>query len=484
MADYDLVVRGGTVAATGGITMCDVGIKDGRIAALGRGLSAGSDEVDAEGLLVLPGGIDPHCHIDEPPVGEVRSADSFASATTAAACGGTTSVICFAKQPKGGHIAEPFADYAAKAESAVIDYGFHLVVTDPRPEILEKEFAPLIARGHRSLKLFMTYDPLFLTDGQVLDILAFARRHRSFVVVHAENHDAIKWLTRKLEEHGLTGPLQHAWSKPMPVEREATHRAIMLAELLDVPVQIFHVSGAEAADEIRRAQARGVKVFGETCPQYLVLEASDLDREGFEGAKYVFSPAPRTKADQEALWRALREGVLDVVSSDHCPFDYEGPHGKQAAGKDAPFARIPNGTPGIETRLPLLFSEGVSKGRIDLETFVRLSATNAAKTFGLYPRKGAIAVGADADIAIWDPAQEATITNAALHHGPDYTPYEGMKVKGWPVVTIARGDILWRDGEVSAKPGRGRMLLRDPYDRMTPRGHLPTPFDPVTGELR
>ena len=480
MARYDLVVRGGTVVNAGATADCDIGVRAGRIVALGARLDAGRQEVDARGKLVLPGGVDSHCHIEEPWTGGARNAETFATGTTAAAFGGTTTVIPFVLQQKGQPLGPGVARYHRIAREALIDYSFHLIVSDPTPEVLA-ELPDLIAQGHRSIKVFLTYDAMVLGDEGYLEVLAVARRHGALVTVHAENHAAIKWMTARLRAAGLTGTLQHAWSKPMVVEREATHRAIALAELLDVPIQIFHVSGAEAADEIARAQARGVKVFGETCPQYLVLTAQDLDRPDFEGAKFICSPAPRTAADQAALWQALARGTLGVVTSDHAPFRFDDPQGKKIHGTDAPFDQVPNGVPGIETRLPILFSEGVGRGRIGLERFAALGSTNAARLFGLYPRKGVLQVGADADIVVWDPDRKVTLGNAMLHHGVDYTPYEGMEVTGWPETTIAGGEVICHDGTLHAAPGRGRFLPRVAYDFIRPTGRLPTPFDPLAG---
>ncbi|MDJ1466033.1 dihydropyrimidinase [Nitratireductor sp. GZWM139] len=481
MANYDLVVRGGLVVTAGGRMRCDLGVRDGRIVALEDGLGKSENEIDARGKLVLPGGIDSHCHIEEPWTGGARNADSFASATTAAAFGGTTTVIPFIVQQKGQRLNQEARRYHRIAQESLIDYTFHLIVSDPSPTVLE-ELPSLIAEGHRSIKVFLTYDPVFLNDLQYLDVLAVARECGALVTVHAENHGAIRWMTERLLSAGLTAPMHHAWAKPIVVEREATYRAIALAEMLDVPLQIFHVSGGEVAEEIARAQARGVKVFAETCPQYLLFTADDLDRPDFEGAKLIFSPAPRTHSDQDALWDALARGTLDVVSSDHAPFRFDDPEGKMINGNNASFDQVPNGVPGIETRMPVLYSEGVSKGRIDLETFVALTCTNPAKLFGLYPRKGALQIGADADIVIWDPNRRVCLQNAILHHNVDYTPYEGIEITGWPETTIARGEIVCDRGVLKAEPGRGQFLAREPYDYIRPSGRLPTPFDPTHGK--
>lgn len=482
MSEFDLVIRGGTVATASDVFRADIGIAGGRIVALSEKLGAAPQEIVADGRLILPGGVDSHCHIEEPAVGQVHNADTFASATSSAAAGGTTTVISFSGQTKGGGIAQNLRDYHRKAKQALIDYSFHIVITDPSDAVLE-ELPALIEEGHRSLKIFMTYPQMVLDDEQTLRVLELARRAGALVTVHAENHAAIMYLTRALERAGLTSPKYHAWAKPMPVEREACHRIIALAELLDVPIQIFHVSGADAAEEIRRAQFRGLKVFGETCPQYLMLTAEDLDRTGFEGAKFLCSPAPRTKADQETLWTYVRLGTLSVASSDHAPTRFDDPHGKKVAGETAPFSAVPNGVPGLATRLPVLFSEGVKKGRIDLNTFVALTATNPAKLFGLHPRKGTIAVGADADLAIWDPERKVTIRNDMLRHGVDYTIYEGTEVTGWPVMTLSRGKIVCADGEIRGEPGHGHFIARAPYDAIKPRNRHVTPFDPVNGTV-
>jgi dihydropyrimidinase len=462
VGDYDLVIRGGTVITAAETGHCDLGVRDGRIVALGEDLGRGREEIDARGLLVLPGGIDSHCHMDQPLYGGARTADDFLSGTTSAACGGTTTVMPFAYQEKGGSLREVVEAYRVKArDKAVIDYAIHLVVSDPSPQVLGQELPALIGDGYSSFKIYLTYDSLRLDDRQVLEVLALARREGAMVMIHAENHEAIGWLTAGLELAGRTAPRHLAGSRPMAVEREATHRAMFLAELAEVPVLIVHVSGAEAVEQIRWARARGQEVYAETCPQYLFLTEEDLGRPGFEGAKYMCCPPPRDAANQEIIWQGLAGGVFQVFSSDHAPYRFEGDDGKKVHGTEASFSRIPPGVPGLETRLPLLFSEGVGKGRISLQDFVALTATNAARIYGLWPRKGTLAVGADADIALWDPAREVTISNGLLHHAVDYTPYEGMTVTGWPVMTLSRGELVCRDGEFLGAPGRGRFLACD-----------------------
>lgn len=465
MDEFDLVIRNGTVATASDLMQCDVGIRDGKIVMLGRALPPGREEIDASGKLVLPGGVDAHCHLDQPMEEGLKMADDFRSGTISAACGGTTTVIPFAAQAKGGSLRAAVEDYHRRAEGkAVIDYAFHLIVSDPNEKVIKEELPQLVREGYTSFKIYMTYDDLKLNDRQILDLLALARREGALVMVHAENADCIGWLTEQLEQSGLTAPKYHAHSRPMLVEREATHRAIAFAELVDVPILIVHVSGREAIEQIRWAHGQGLRIHAETCPQYLVLTADHLD-DGYHGAKCVCSPPPRDRANQQYVWDGLASGLFAVFSSDHAPFCYDDPQGKKPGGQEVAFKYIPNGIPGLETRMPILFSEGVMKGRIDLNRFVALTATDPAKMYGLYPRKGTIAIGSDADIAIWDPHREVTVRNEMLHHDVDYTPYEGMQLTGWPVITISRGQIVCREGSPSADIGRGQFLpcgLPDP----------------------
>jgi len=318
-----------------------------------------------------------------------------------------------------------------------------------------------------------------LSDLEMLNVMSVARETGALVMVHAENYDAIRFLTDRLERAGHTAPKFHATSRPIPVEREATHRAISLAELVDVPVMIVHVSNGEAMEEIRRAQQRGLKVYGETCPQYLVLTKDDLEGLNMEGAMYVCSPPPRDKASQAACWAGLQQHVFSLFSSDHCPFRYDDTQGKLNPKGRTSFRWVPNGIPGVETRLPILFSEGVKKGRISLNEFVAFTATNHAKTYGLYPKKGTIAVGSDADIAIWDPERKETISQKLLHHGSDYTPYEGIAVTGWPVSTMVRGKFVVRDGKLVGAKSDGAYVPRAKSPLAAPSGRLPTEFSPA-----
>jgi dihydropyrimidinase len=468
---FDTIIRGGTVATAADTFACDVGIRDGKIAALGHDLGAAAEIVDATGRLVLPGGIDSHVHIAQPSGPGIVMADDFASATRAAAFGGNTMVLPFAMQQKGESLRQVVRDYHAKADGeCYVDVSFHLIVADASERVLGQELPALVNDGYTSFKVFMTYEGLALSDLEMLNVMAVARETGALVMVHAENYDAIRFLTDRLERAGKTAPHYHAASRPIPVEREATHRAISLAEIVDVPVMIVHVSNREAMEEIRRAQQRGLKIYGETCPQYLVLTAKDLEGLNMEGAKYVCSPPPRDAASQQACWEGLQQKVFSLFSSDHCPFRYDDPHGKLAPRGRTSFRWVPNGIPGIETRLPILFSEGVTKGRIGLNDFVALSATNHAKTYGLYPKKGTIAVGSDADIAIWDPDRKVTIAQSGLHHGSDYTPYEGIEVTGWPVATMVRGKLVVRGGALVGRKGDGAYVAREKSQLAVPAG--------------
>jgi len=473
MRAFDCVIRNGTVVTGGDATRCDVAIADGRIAALAQSLDGARQTIDASDLLVLPGGVDGHVHLEQPMPGGMQLADDFYTGTVSAASGGTTTVVCFAGQEVGRSLGAVMQEYRARAVGrAVIDYGFHPIICDPSADLLARELPALIRQGYPSFKVFMTYDNLKLTDRQILDVLSVAKREGALVLFHAENADITGWLTDQLEAAGHTAPKYHAASRPMAAEREATHRAITLSEIVGVPILVVHVSGAEAAEQIRWARARGLSVYAETCPQYLFLSTDDLDTADYGGAKYVCSPPPREKANQQAIWKALAEGVCDIFSSDHSPFRYDDPRGKKLGGKEHPFRSIPNGIPGIAARLPLLFSEGVARGRISLQQFVALTATNPAKLFGLYPRKGTIAVGSDADLVLWDSHKDVTITNSLMHHNADYTPYEGIRVTGWPVTTLSRGTVVWASGALRGRPGHGQFIRRG-LPRMLHPARLP-----------
>ena len=456
---FDVVVRNALVATASDTFHADIGIHEGRIVQLGSYLPAGHSEIDAQGRVVTPGGVDAHCHLDQPMQAPACMADNFESGTRSAACGGTTTVIPFAAQMKGQSLRDAIDDYHRRAEGqAHVDYAFHLIVSDPTPQVLENELPELIRKGYTSFKIYMTYDDLKLNDGQILDLLEIARRHDAMAMIHAENADCIEWLTRRLEASGRTAPRYHAHARPMLVEREATHRAIALSELVDVPILIVHVSGRDAVEQIRNARASGMKVFAETCPQYLFLTADDLGiDDSYAGARCVCSPPPRDKSNQKVIWDGLVDGLFTVFSSDHAPFRFDAPEGKKPGGNEVTFRHIPNGIPGLETRMPLLYSEGVLGGKITVNRFVELTATNPAKAYGIHPRKGSIAIGSDADLVIWEE-REISLTNASLHHAVDYTPYEGMTLRAWPRITMVNGEIIWDGERFHPRQGKGRFL--------------------------
>ena len=461
MTDFDLIVRNAHVITASDIFDCDIGISDGKIVQLGHALGTAAREIDAAGRTVTPGGVDAHCHLDQPMTPPTKTADDFDTGTRSAACGGTTTIISFAAQQKGQSLQAAVEDYRARAKGkAHVDYAFHLIVSDPTPKVLQEELPELIREGFTSFKIYMTYDDMKLDDGQILDVLDVARQHGAMAMIHAENSDCIEWLTKRLEASGRTAPRFHAHARPMLVEREATHRAIALAELVDVPILIVHVSGREAVEQIRWARAHGLNVFAETCPQYLFLTAEDLGiDDSYKGARCICSPPPRDKANQQVIWDALNDGLFTVFSSDHAPFKYDGIEGKKPNGQEVEFRHIPNGIPGLETRMALLWSEGVLAGRMTANRFVELTSTGPAKAYGLHPRKGTVAVGADADLVIWDE-RDFVLKNEMLHHEVDYTPYEGMRLKAWPGLTLSRGEVVWDGRDFNPQPGRGELLAR------------------------
>ncbi|MBN9008100.1 MAG: dihydropyrimidinase [Rhizobiales bacterium] len=458
MSELDLVVRNARAVTASDIISCDIGVREGRIVSIGEALLKAAREIDAAGRYVTPGGVDAHCHLDQPHAAPIRMADDFTTGSRSAACGGTTTIIPFAAQMKGQSLLEAVAEYHGKAEGkAHVDYAFHLIVTDPTDEVIGKELPTLIGDGYTSFKIYMTYDDLKIDDRQIIELLDVARRYSAMPMVHAENAECIEWLTKKLEAAGRTAPRWHAESRPMLAEREATHRIITYAELIDVPLLIVHVSGKDVVEQIRWARSRGLRILAETCPQYLFLTAADLGLDdSYEGARCVCSPPPRDKTSQKAIWDGLADGTFTVFSSDHAPYRFLGEDGKHPGGKEVAFRHIPNGIPGLETRMPLLWSEGVLKRRITPQKFVELTATNPAKTYGLFPKKGTIAVGADADLVVWE-AKETTICNAMLHHAVDYTPYDGMSLQAWPAMTLLRGNVVW-NGKEFAGDLAGRFL--------------------------
>lgn len=460
MSKHDLVIRNGTIITAADRFNGDIAINDGKIVEISQSAALGNEEIDASGHWVMPGGVDAHVHMAQPTADSTVMADGFESGTRSAAAGGNTTVLPFAMQIKGKSLRECVDEYRKQAEGqCYTDVSFHMIITDPTPIVLGQELPALVKDGYTSFKVFMTYDDLVLNDAELLDVFDVARRENALVMVHAEGNDAIKYMTRRLEEQGKTAPYYHAESHSQIAEREATHRAISHAQLADVPIVIVHVSGRDPMEQIQWARKRGMKVYGETCPQYIALTKDDLKglNMDFEGAKYVCSPPPRDLDSQNAIWEGIKDGTFEIFSSDHCPFYFDAPDEKGKNNKRArtSFKWVPNGIPGVETRLPILFSEGVMKGRISAEKFVALTSTNPARLYGLYPKKGSIVTGGDADITIWNPNKQVTITQEILHHGSDYTPYEGMKVTGWPVRTILRGKTISLDGNVTGKKGYG-----------------------------
>jgi len=470
---FDLTIRNARVSTASDTFSADIGISAGRIAALAARLPAGIRDIDARDRWVLPGGVDSHTHIEQRSSNGVMCADDFQSATTSAAFGGTTTVLSFAAQHRGDSLREVVADYHRRAAAgAVVDYAFHLIVSDPRPEVLDVELPALIREGIRSFKVYMTYDMLRLDDGQLLDVMSVAQREKAMVMVHAENHEVIQWIARRLLDRGHRAPKYHAVAHAPIAEGEATHRAIALSTLLDQPLLIVHVSDPVAIGHIRAAQTLGVRVHGETCPQYLFLTAADIDRPGMEGAMWCCSPPPRDAAAQEAVWRGLGNGTLQIYSSDHAPYRFD-ESGKLPRGADTSFKEMANGVPGIELRLALLFSAGVMTGRLTVNEFVALTATNHARMYGLHPRKGTIAVGADADIAIWDPQRRTTVDWAMLHDKVGYTPYAGRELTGWPVTVIRRGEVIVDDGKLQVTSGSGIYLPCDTSEALRIERHVP-----------
>lgn len=464
----DLLIRGGTLVDAAGAQVADLLIRDGRIAARGAAAAeqgAGAPEMDATGLLVMPGGIDTHTHMAHPidRMG-ITTADDFHTGTVAAACGGVTTIIDFALQRKGDRLAEVMERRLEEvAADAVVDYGLHMIVTDVRDDVIA-ELPELIAAGHPSFKIYMTYADKVVHDRELLRVLEAAADGGGLVYLHCENDCAVNHLIHRFLEAGHTEPEYHARSRPPQVEAEATNRAILMAEVVGAPVCIAHVTSAEAAEVVARARQRGIAVAAETCPQYLVLTEDRYHDDGdFQAAKYVCSPPLRPGGHPEALWSALEDGSLQQVSSDHAPFRFA----DQKTQGRGNFTRIPNGLPGVETRLPIIFSEGVSKGRISPSRFVELTSTNPARIFGLYPRKGSLEVGADADLVFFDPEAEAVVDATDLHSAVDYNPFEGMALKGLPVLTVSRGEVVARDGDPTVVRGRGRQAERSSVSAAT-----------------
>ncbi|MEM0906148.1 MAG: dihydropyrimidinase [Pseudomonadota bacterium] len=475
----DTVITGGTVATASDTFAADVGIKDGKVVALGLGLE-GADTIDATRKLVLPGGIESHCHIEQESATGAMTSDDYYTGSVSALYGGNTSFVPFAAQHRGQTVRDTLALYHERAQKSVIDYSFHLIVTDPTETVLKEELPEAFAGGVTSFKVFMTYDKMIVSDEMMLDILVTAREHGALTMVHAENNALIKWMVRRLLADGHDAPKFHAVSHPAAAEAEAIHRGIRLATFVGAPLLIVHVSTDEGAKLVANARLEGHAIFGETCPQYFFLTHQALDRPGAEGAKFMCSPPVRDTATQRALWRHLQAGTFHLWSSDHAPYRFDA-SGKLSAGPNPPFNKVANGMPGIAMRAPLLMSEGVRKGRISLNQFVALTSTNAAKLFGMHPQKGTIAIGSDADITIWDPEDTRTVTAAAMHDAMDYTPFEGMVVTGWPHRVLTRGRTALSGEMLVAKRGDGAFIKRAPFDFTGYTPQTPPELDPSNG---
>ncbi|WP_371227956.1 dihydropyrimidinase [Roseovarius sp. 2305UL8-3] len=463
--ELDTVIHSGQIATADWTAFGDIGIKDGRIAAIAEKLPDGNQRIDAGGRIVMPGGIEAHCHIAQESSSGVMTSDDYLSGSTSAAFGGNSTIIPFAAQHRGQSVGDVISTYSARAASSVLDFSWHLIITDPTETVLSEELPHAFQSGITSFKVFMTYDLMNIGDGGMLDILTIARKHGAITMVHAENNDMVKWMNRQLVDRGLTAPRYHAISRPELAEAEAINRAIQLSKLADAPLFVVHVSTAAGAEIVRREKFAGAKLFAETCPQYLALTRQALDKPGMEGAKFICSPPLRGAETQDALWHHVCEGTFESVSSDHAPYRAD-ETGKFLNGKDAPYPKIANGMPGIAARLPWLFSEGVVSGRITLEQFVALSSTNAARTFGC-KTKGRIAPGCDADIAIWNPETRRRVTLENQHDNMDYTPFEGQELAGVPEVVMNRGNVIVKHGTLKAVPGQGRFFKRAPIE---PRG--------------
>jgi dihydropyrimidinase len=453
----DLIIKNGMVVTATESYRADIGVDGGTIALIGRDLS-GEEVIDAAGMLVLPGGVDPHTHMELPFMGSI-SADDFRTGTIAAACGGTTTIIDFAIQSAGQTLRQALDIWLKKAEGkACIDYGMHVAIGAMDDERMA-EMGDMVGLGVPSFKVFMAYKGSFMVDDETLfRALLRAKEIGGLIAVHAENGDILHYLINKHVAEGKREPIWHARSHPPEAEAEATHRAVVMAGMTGAPLYVVHMTAGDALEALKAGRAKGFKVFGETCPQYLMFSVEKYAEPGFEGAKYVMSPPLREKGDAEALWKGLAGGDLQAVGTDHCPFNFVG---QKDMGKDD-FSKIPNGMPSVETRLPLLYHFGVNQGRFSVNRFVELVATGPARLFGLLPRKGTISVGADADLVLWDPNKEHRLTRESLHMNVDYSPYEDVTVRGYPALTLQRGKVIVRNNQFVGDVGAGKFLKRSP----------------------
>jgi dihydropyrimidinase len=463
-----ILIKGGRVITAADDYVGDVFVEDERISLIGESLDVQADRtVDAFGKYVLPGGVDPHTHLDMPFGGTV-TIDDVESGQTSAAFGGTTTHVDFIIQPAGATFSEALQEWRRKANGKqVIDMGYHMAVTDLKEGGTLEELATLPDQGITSYKLFMAYKGALMVDDETLfRTMQVAAETGALVMVHAENGDAIDVLVKEALAAGHTEPKYHALTRPPETEGEATNRAIQLSRVAGSPLYVVHVSCAEAVEPIQLAREKGWDVWGETCTQYFFIDYTFLERPDFEGGKYVYTPPPRDKANQEVLWNAVRTDTLSAISTDHCAFLWDG---QKTIGKDD-FSKIPNGGPGLENRLQMIHEFGVRPGRISLNRMVELLSTNPAKLFGLYPRKGTIAVGSDADLVVFDPEKRVTISAATHHSKSDYNLFEGTEVTGTPELVVLRGNVLVEGDELVASPGIGQFVARAKFgEELKPR---------------
>jgi dihydropyrimidinase len=453
-----ILIKNGTVVSAEKTFASDVLMEGGAIKEVRPGIPADPvhEVLDATGMLLLPGGIDAHTHLDMP-FGGTTSSDDFETGTRAAAIGGTTTLVDFAIQTRGTKMRDALDTWWKKAESkACIDYGLHMIVTD-LPEAGLEDMDDMVREGVASFKLFMAYpNVLMVDDATIFRALQQTAKNGALICMHAENGSVIDVIVRQALAEGKTAPIHHALTRPTLAEAEAVHRAIALAEMAGVPIYIVHLSSEDALNQVREARDRGLPAFAETCPQYLLLSIDEMNRPGFEGAKYVFTPPLREKQNLPKLWDGLKTDNLQVVSTDHCPFCFED---QKALGKDD-FTKIPNGGPGIENRLQLLHHHGVNAGKITLNRFVEIVSTAPARIFGMYPKKGAIAPGSDADVVVWDPNAEHLISAKTHHMRVDYSMFEGFKVIGNARQVFSRGELIVENGQYVGRAGRGQYLRR------------------------
>jgi dihydropyrimidinase len=454
-----LLIKNGTIVTASDLYQADVYIEKETVSAIGINLGVKAErEIDAADRYVIPGGIDCHTHLDMP-FGGTTSADDFESGTIAAAFGGTTSIVDFAIQYRGQTLHHAWETWMKKADGkAAIDYGFHMIMTEVNDQI-EGEMDALVKQGVTSFKLFMAYPGVFmLDDASIFRAMLRTGKNGGTICMHAENGGVIDVLVQKALAEGKTAPKYHALTRPARAEGEATHRAIALAEIADVPVYIVHLSASEALEMVTEARDRGLPAFAETCPQYLFLSYDNYEEPGFNGAKYVMSPPLRPRETQDRLWRGLAFNDLQAISTDHCPFCMK----EQKVLGEHDFSKIPNGAPGIETRMSLVYDGGVRTGRISLNRWVELTSTSPAKIFGLFPRKGTIAPGTDADIVVFNPSKKQTLSVKTLHMKVDYNPYEGREVQGVSETVISRGRVIVENGKFTGRAGAGSFIKRNP----------------------